>query len=248
VNDPVRPWPAHWIRKPVAGIRIFCFPYAGGASRTYMSWSHAAGPAVEICPVMLPGHEARMAEPLATSMDALVAQLALELLPFLDAPYALVGHSMGGLMAFGLTERFAALGHPPQVLVVSGCVPRRDPGDLPLHTLGDADLLAELRTMNGTPPEFFDSPELVALLLPVVRSDFGLSETYDLAAGRVVDVPIAALAGSDDASVPPDSVRAWRQHTTRTFHLSVVPGDHFFIRDTARVLPLILSALPPSFV
>jgi medium-chain acyl-[acyl-carrier-protein] hydrolase len=231
--------------KPHARARLFCLPYAGGSTHAFASWEAAAGPDLEICPVLLPGREERLGEPAPASMDALVPALAQGLEPFLDRRYAILGHSMGGMIGFALALHLSGHlpGRPaPAHLFLSACGPNRDPKRPYRHTLSDADLVELLRGMNGTPQEFFEHPELVSLLLPMVRADFTLSETFQAPDTARVPIPITAFAGADDPDAPAALVEAWHCHTD-TFSLHVLPGDHFFVHQAVPMLEVIRKAL-----
>jgi medium-chain acyl-[acyl-carrier-protein] hydrolase len=128
-------------------------------------------------------------------------------------------------------------------LFLSACGPRPDPERPCWHTLSDSDLIALLKTMNGTPQEFFNHPELVSLLLPMVRADFTLSETFEVPERERLAIPITAFAGTDDPDAPPSLVRAWRDHTTEDFSFHLMPGDHFFLHRAEPMLAAITRSL-----
>jgi medium-chain acyl-[acyl-carrier-protein] hydrolase len=228
--------------KPQARTRLLCLPYAGGGTRAFASWVAAAGPDLEICPVLLPGREERLGEPAASSMNALLPALAQGLEPFLDRRYAILGHSMGAMIAFALARHLAGRKAPVH-LFLSACGPRRDPERPYWHTLSDSDLIVLLKTMNGTPQEFFNHPELVSLLLPMVRADFTLSETFEVPERERLAIPITAFAGTDDPDAPPSLVRPWRDHTTEDFSFHLMPGDHFFLHRAEPMLAAITKSL-----
>ncbi|XVQ85639.1 thioesterase II family protein [Microbispora siamensis] len=229
---------------PAARLRLYCLPYAGGGSSAYASWQALLGREIEVCPIVLPGREGRMLESPISSMDALVPSLAEGLAPHLTRPYALFGHSMGALIAFELARRLVAYRLPaPAMLLLSGAGPVRDPRRENTHHLGDAELLDSLRRMNGTPPEFFGNPELVELLLPTIRADLQLAETFSVPDAVRIPVPITAFAGSADPYAGPAIVGGWRRHAAAGFALHELPGDHFFVRNAETLVPLIAGEL-----
>jgi medium-chain acyl-[acyl-carrier-protein] hydrolase len=229
---------------PSAGLRLFCLPYAGGGSSAYASWQAAVGPDVHVCPIVLPGREHRIAEPPASAMAALAGPLAEALSAHLDVPYALFGHSMGGLIAFEVARLLARHGLPaPAALLLSGTGPVRERDRPVTHHLPDPELLDALRAMNGTPPEFFDHPELVELLLPTIRADLTLAETFEVPESVRLRTPIVAFAGSGDTHAPPEIVDLWRRHTVAGFTMRVLPGEHFFLRDCPGFLEQMASEL-----
>src|SRR4051794_21932580 len=91
-------WVAHYQPNPHARLRLFCFPYAGGAASIFRNWQQSLPAGVEIFPVQLPGRENRFKQPPFTSLALLVETLAHVLNPYLDLPFAFFGHSMGALI------------------------------------------------------------------------------------------------------------------------------------------------------
>jgi medium-chain acyl-[acyl-carrier-protein] hydrolase len=78
------------------------------------------------------------------------------------------------------------------------------------------------------------------LLLPALRADFALRETYVYADEPTLDCPISAFGGLADRWVSRESLEAWRDQTRAGFSLQLLPGDHFFLADSR---PLLLAAL-----
>ena len=83
--------------------------------------------------------------------------------------------------------------------------------------------------MNGTPPEVLDNAELLGLMLPMLRADFQMIETYAYAEDRPLGCPITVLVGAEDPETEPEWCDGWRVHTTSRFATHTIAGDHFFI-------------------
>jgi 4'-phosphopantetheinyl transferase len=109
-----------------------------------------------------------------------------------------------------------------------------------VHTLPDAEFRDELRRLKGTPAAVLNDDELMELLLPTLRADFALCETYAFAPAPPLTCPISALGGLADDTVSRQDLDAWREQGTGPFRLRMLPGDHFFLQ-TAQ--PLLLRAL-----
>jgi medium-chain acyl-[acyl-carrier-protein] hydrolase len=234
-------------RKPRARARIVALPYAGGSSATYRHWSAHAPEDVEILAIQLPGRGSRFREPLPDSMDELVAALVPGIRRLLDRPYAIYGHSMGALIAFELCRalRKESL-RAPAVLIVSGSPGPRTRAAHPTtsHQLPDERFVELLRRFNGTPPAVLESAELMRLTLPMLRSDFKISETYRYRTERPLDVPIVALAGDQDRLCPPSRAMEWQEESTHTVACHAFSGNHFFLHEhAAAVVHLILPHL-----
>ncbi len=225
-------WVFRLRRQSPPHLRLFCFPYAGGSAAVYRSWPTALPSHVEVCAVRLPGREARLAEPAFTRADDLVTAVAEALEPLLDRPYALFGHSLGALAAFELARELRRRGRalPVRLLVSGARAPERPNPDPPLGHLSDEDFLAEVRRRyDAVPGAVLENPELVQLLLPSLRADFAVAETYSYRDEPALDCPISAYGGLDDPRVREDDLRAWEKYTTRPLDLRMFSGDHFFL-------------------
>lgn len=237
-------WIVYPAPRPAARARLFCLPHGGAAASVFREWPAGAS-RVEIAAVQLPGRESRLREPPIDRMERLVDELHEGVRTHLDRPYAFYGHSVGARVAFELTRRLRAAGDPlPAGLYVSGCPAPQAPQHAPAHGLPDAELAAMLRRLGGTPAEVFEFPDLLAMLLAVVRADFALAETCAYREEPPLDRPIRGFAGTADPEASPAEVDLWRAQTTAGFSLHVLPGDHFFPwTHRAAVLGLVESDL-----
>jgi surfactin synthase thioesterase subunit len=101
---------------------LFCFPCAGASSSVFFSWRKLAPPWLKVEPIELPGHGARLKEPLLEDCGALTSLLTVELASLLPENYAFFGHSMGALLAYGVARQLTARKlHLPQALFVACC-------------------------------------------------------------------------------------------------------------------------------
>ncbi len=231
---------------PKARLRLFCFPYAGGSASLYRTWAEDLPPDVEVCPVQLPGRESRFREPCYTRLMPLVHTLGEVLWPYLTLPYAFLGHSMGALISFELTRTLRRRGGPlPLHLFLSAHrapqLPDRQP---PIHHLPTPLFLEELRQLNGIPSEVLENAELMELMLPLLRADFAVAETYEYREDSPLPCPITAFGGLEDDEVNEEEVAGWREQTTSTFTMHMLPGDHFFLfKHRPALMPLIAQDL-----
>ncbi|NJO48502.1 MAG: thioesterase [Leptolyngbyaceae cyanobacterium RM2_2_4] len=216
--------------KPDAHLRLFCFPYAGGSSLNFRSWADHLPATVELCPIELPGRGPRMQEKPFTQLQPLIQAIAPALIPYLDKSFAFFGHSMGALVSFELAHLLRKdFGCSPSHLFVSGRrAPQLPDPDPPIHTLPDAEFIEELRRLNGTPEAVLQHDELMQLLLPTLRADFAVLETYRYTPAPPFDCPITAFGGLQDQDVGSEPLGAWREQTCADFSLHLFPGDHFF--------------------
>ncbi|MDT0343456.1 thioesterase II family protein [Streptomyces litchfieldiae] len=236
---------------PDTATRLFCLPWAGGGAAAFQrGWPRHLVPGLEVHPVELPGRGAEFDEPPARRLETLLDFLEKRLTPLLGEPYAVFGHSMGTLVAFELTRRFAAAGLPlPRHLFLSGS---GRPGQAattlkPMYLLPEDEFRAWLYETGGTPAEVFDNPELLDLLSPMVRADFELCHTYRYRPGPPLAMPLTVFGGDADPFVPVAALREWAELTTGPCEQVVLSGGHFAFRDQLpRVHAHIVATLRPA--
>ncbi|MGX9883183.1 thioesterase II family protein [Streptomyces sp. NPDC002276] len=212
-------------------IQLFCLPHAGAGASAYRDWPELLAPGIEAIPVQLPGRESRHREPARRSAAQLVAELSGPLAGRAGRDFALFGHSMGALLSYELAHALTELGKPPRHLFVSGLGGPHLPFAGPvLHEKTDDELVEAVAEMEGTAPEVLAQPELMQLLLPLLRADLTVWETYVPRPTSLlkVSVPITALGGRHDPGVSLDRLNAWEELTSADFHVEVFEGGHFF--------------------
>ena len=220
---------------PQAGLRLFCFPYAGGGAHAYREWARQLPPSVEVYAAQFPGRGARLFEEPFTDVAQFVEESSSSLLQHSDKPFVFFGHSMGALIGFELARRLRREKRPlPLHLFVSGRGTLRGlKGQLRRALLSDSELLEELRLFDGAPAELFGNAELMRIMMPSIRADFTACESYVYTAEPPLPCPLSAFGGLQDQDVSREQLEAWRDETTAAFSCKIFPGGHFFL-DTDR--------------
>lgn len=225
------PYLVNPLTKTQASLRLFCFPYAGGSARIFQKWPPRFPGTVEVCPLQYPGRGNRLREPPFARLEPLVKNLAETLPPLLEKPFAFFGHSMGAIVAFELARQLRRENKtlPVQLFVSASRAPQLPDRTPVAYNLPGPQFIEELRRLNGTDPEVLEHPELMNLMLPLLRADFAVAQTYTYVPEPPQFCPISVYGGREDQSVLPESLEGWREQTTGPFSLRLFPGDHFFL-------------------
>jgi medium-chain acyl-[acyl-carrier-protein] hydrolase len=239
-------WIAYHRPNPAARLQLFCLPYAGGGASIYRSWCNEMPKSIEVFPIQLPGREGRIAEPPFTRVAALAEAIAEEILPLLDRPFAFFGHSLGAKVCFEVARYLLnRYGLSAAHLFASACnAPHLPNTEQSLHDLPHDRLVEKLRFLNGTSGKILDHPRVLRMLLPLIRADFELYDTYRYLSEPFLDCPITVFGGDNDPVVDRERLWAWRGLAVAGFDLRLFPGDHFFLHTSQSfIIQAIVEAL-----
>ncbi|MGW0737854.1 thioesterase II family protein [Streptomyces sp. NPDC002851] len=228
-------------------LRLYCFAHAGAGTTSFARWREHLGPDVELAPLPLPGRDSRRRERRVTSRAGLLDDLLGTVAEGAAAgPYALYGHSLGGLVAYTLTRALAERGLPAPVLLAVGACPPPDAVLEHVGSVSDERLLGFLGDLGSAPSGALAAADSIwhRTVLPVLRDDLQLAAALrgaarDPATGGPLPVPLLAVDGLADPVVGSGAMDGWRRWTTGGLTRRSVPGDHFFVRG--REIPRLIG-------
>ncbi|MCD2469416.1 alpha/beta fold hydrolase [Streptomyces sp. MBT42] len=227
-------------------FRLVALPHAGGWPSAFRSWWQVLSEDVECVVAQLPGRGARIAEPPMNRVEPMVEALAGELAELEPLPYAVVGHSFGGVLGFELTRAMEAKGLPPARLAVSARQPPCFASEPPFaHLRTDEELLTHLTDIGGMSPGVRDRADLVGPSLRAIRADLEAMETYRRPRSGVAS-PILALGAVDDPVVIGDRMHLWSLETSGAFEYRTFTGGHFYLYTPANAAAVTALLLPAS--
>eukprot|EP00401_Gymnodinium_catenatum_P008974 CAMPEP_0117575876 /NCGR_PEP_ID=MMETSP0784-20121206/62468_1 /TAXON_ID=39447 /ORGANISM="" /LENGTH=292 /DNA_ID=CAMNT_0005375031 /DNA_START=32 /DNA_END=910 /DNA_ORIENTATION=- len=215
-------------------LRFFGIPQAGMGGWAFHGWTRWMPPEVEMMPVELPGRGARMREPKQESAGELARQCIEALLPLMrEKPFAIFGHSMGAWLVYEMVHELRRREEAmPLKVYFSGMRaphlygPSQDPDQIAptLHDLPSEEFWAHFERRYGKNPDLTNQG-IKEFVLPLLRSDFKVSETYELPADVAADasylalpVPMAALGAEGDDRHTKEQLAAWAVHTSVSFN------------------------------
>ncbi|MGX1885242.1 thioesterase II family protein [Streptomyces sp. NPDC055287] len=226
-----------WIHRydpaPDAPTRLVCFPHAGGSASFYLPVARAMSPDTDVLSIQYPGRQDRRHESCAASVDELARGVADALAPWLDRPVTLFGHSMGAMVAFEVARLLESAGTQPLGLIASGrrAPSRTRPRQDPVHLRDDQGLMDEIRRLSGTDDRLLADEELLRMILPAIRGDYRVVESYEYRPGPPLNCPVLSLMGDADPQVTEEEAGSWSEHTTGRFTKTVFPGGHFYLNS-----------------
>lgn len=226
--------------------RLVCLPFAGGTAATYRLWPSNLPDDVEVQFVQLPGRDMRGTATPLDSIEAMVEAVLPALDEIDDLPFAVFGHSLGALVAFEVTvalERSER--RTPDHLFVSS---RRPPdavdgsGQRLAHEMDDDEFVRIMKERYDAIPDVVASePDLLSLLLPLLRADVKAFETYRPLADHRVATPLHVFGGSDDTRPRPEHLDGWQRFAAGPVAFDIFPGGHFYLNDARPALVATLA-------
>jgi acyl transferase domain-containing protein/surfactin synthase thioesterase subunit len=236
------PWFVVHTPRPAARLRLICFPYAGGGTGVFRGWGTALPEDVEVVAIRAPGRESRAHEAPFDSVTDLVDDLMPRLDPILDRPYALLGYSLGALVAFEVAQRLRwTRERQPRALVVMGAPAPHRLNPVPDDALSDEKLLHFLEDGGVVSAEVLADDGMKVSILRLMRADGRMYQTYRASTRQLLECPIVAYGAEDDSIAPPSLVKAWEECTVARFLQRPMPGRHFFVHSHADLLLAMLG-------
>ncbi|MFI6044564.1 thioesterase II family protein [Nocardia sp. NPDC051321] len=231
-------------------VRLVCFPYSGGSAATYRAWASAMPAGFQLIAVQYPGHADRIAAAPAGSVAEMASSVAGELARLDPARCALFGHSLGAVVAYETAKVLQNNGTPADCLFVSGAAAPWQAGGGTTHRATDDELWSALRDLGGIEADIADHAELRELLLPVLRSDIALHETYRPAPEtEPLRCQVRCYYNTEDPLVDSARLVAWAAVGTGRFGLRAWPGGHFqSLTDSTELIGDIVATLAESGV
>ncbi|MED3394086.1 thioesterase II family protein [Bacillus wiedmannii] len=226
-------------------FKMFCFSHAGGTVRHFYKWKRQQQFDIEIIPIELAGRGSRVKEPFYENMESAVQDLYNKIVKQIDeTPYVILGHSMGGILAFEITKKIQQSAHNlPIFVIVSG---RRPPhiiiNQFPAsHSEHDIkEILTNLKKIGGV-PENLGNSSISELFLPVLKADLELIQTYDYYLNNIkLNAPLLILYANNDPLTKEKHIEEWDCYTIKSCEFIEFEGDHFFIyKERDKVLGLV---------
>lgn len=213
--------------------RLICLPYAGASSFAYHSWKKKLAGCAELITVELAGRGTRMREPFYSNIGEAIDDVYEMIVPFLNQPYVLFGHSMGSTMCYELAVKLIEKNEmAPMHMILSGRVPPLDCKDIPVFSNVDDDkFIDHILKLGGVDKQVFDNESLSSILLPIIRNDYRILENYKRNEKVIMPCDLSVFYGSEDEYTIVTTMEGWRSYSSGSCTLYRFDGGHFFINN-----------------
>lgn len=209
---------------------LLLFPYSGVGASIYNEVKNHITLPINCIPVQLPGREELIQEKPYDEMNLLVDYLASHLETLTAKPLIFFGHCLGALIAYE-TALTLMKKNSAQVLhffASASTAPNTHHVASPIHHLPSKQFLEQIqqRSYFRTKPT---TSTVCKILLPGLRADFKLYETYSRKEATSLSCPITVMSGQEDDFIRHEQTLEWKGLTQGKFHTALFPGDHLYL-------------------
>ena len=224
---------------------LFCLPYAGGSESIYYNWKEHINSSIILEAIELKGRGKRFSEDLYKDFEEAVDDILLNIKnKIMHHEYAIWGHSLGSLFAFELYYKICKenIKKPKHIFFSGSAAPSIMRKQKKIHMLPDDDFINEIVKLGGTPKEVLENKELLQLVIPILRNDMRISESYNYKEkSNKIACDITVFRGKDD-DITLEELLAWKNHCSGDFKAHTLDGNHFFINNNIESIASIINS------
>lgn len=220
-------------------MRIYCLPYAGGSSSAFVGWNKLFPNNIQVVNPELAGRGIRSKEKFYESIKEAAEDIYNKILyDYYDGgKFALFGHSMGCFIVYELYKKIRK-----NPILKNKLVHIFMSGNYAPHLNGDSEHFSEhykldiehfakyIVGMQGTSKEIFENPVLKNYFVPIIRSDYYITESYRTDNIVKFSCACSVLNGVDDELSYGD-LCSWKLYSPAGFEIRNFSGNHFFIKE-----------------
>jgi acyl transferase domain-containing protein/surfactin synthase thioesterase subunit/acyl carrier protein/NADP-dependent 3-hydroxy acid dehydrogenase YdfG len=226
------PWFVTTTKRDDAKLRLYCFHDAGGNTNLFSDWEKYINTDTEIVCIQLPGRGDLLDKEPYKDFKQFMSDFIPEIKQHIgDKPFAVYGHSMGGLLAFETVRELQnKYGLVAKSLIVSGAPSLRGYVNHFVNTiiesnLSDVDLVKYLPNAKNIDLK----NKLYLQMLHTLMADFKLLYSYKYEEQELLKTNVVAFGAKKDDRVDIADVKKWNTETIADFDFVERDGDHHFV-------------------
>lgn len=207
---------------------IVCFPHAGGQASAFNFLRNERS--FNAVPFEYSGHGSRISEKGYVSFAEAADAIAKEVSERFQGDMILLGHSMGAYIAYEVAYRLESIYHRRILaVVVSGQMAPSFHRVSGIKEISDAEFAGYLKDMGGISEDVAQNDELLQLMLPIIRSDYMLLDSYHPDGTHIIKAPIYVFVSDNDKEVIETNLHEWKRCTKDMRDVVMFQGDHFYL-------------------
>jgi surfactin synthase thioesterase subunit len=210
-------------------MRLYCIPCAGGSSTIFNKLKTDLLPN-EVVAVDYKGHGLRLCEVLYRDFNDLIEDISNIIIKSGDNNYALLGHSLGSIVALEVAYKLRKLNFSPRKLILLAMrPPHLNYKNKKLDLLNKDDFMNEIYEMGNMPEEIMLNSNLYNFFYEIIYNDYKIYSEYTHNFNlKPLNIPFFIGAGSKDQNAPIEDLTEWDKYTCSCILKKEFIGDHFF--------------------
>lgn len=223
-------------------VQLFCLPFAGGSANFYNEFKKYLSDNIELFPIELKGHGRRLSEECNYVMRDIVNDAVNEILKVISLePFAIFGYSMGATVCY---ESYKLLlskikRKPVHMFFAANSPPHERESNSDCHLWSNSEFLNKMKKLGGIPDEVLNEPELLNMILPILKADVQAENEYDCDFPLKVDCNISVIYSPED--VEQQVIAGWKNYTKGSSYFYPFSGNHFFIKSNLKYVVDIIN-------
>ena len=223
-------------------IQLFIFPYAGGSVAAFKRLTDLLDDRVEIVTVEYAGRGSRAKEPLAESIECLLddAISYCAARRRFDLPYAVMGYSMGSVLAYEMLARKSLQGELKHLFISAEVSPKDRSLELrKVSNPTEERILERARKLGGLDERMLQNKRFAEIFLKPMLSDYRLFFDYRFGGyeGKIRTNTTFFYCEKDTTQ---EDVKKWDELIEGKFKYFEIGENHFFINhhyeEMARII------------
>lgn len=212
-------------------IQFFIFPYAGGSAVSLKLFIDMIYEEVDVVAVEYPGRGSRSKENFLNSFSDMIEDAADFCCNHRDdrLPYALMGYSMGSIIAYEIMIRGGIIGDLKHFFAAAEISPKyRSEEFCSIGILTDEMIIERMNGFGGIDSALLKNPRFSSIFLKPAISDYKHLLSYRFNnTNKKVSVNASFLYSEKDTGI--DKVKKWEELLDGSFDYHEMGHDHFFI-------------------
>lgn len=219
-------------------MKLICLNYAGGNLAVFDGIKKHLSHDVELIALDYAGHGSRMKEDFYDSFQAMVEDMAVVINDNIDEePYALLGYSMGSVVAYEVVAQKLLKYNPIYMFLASHEAPCEKWDDRLYSDMDDLEFAHYIEAFGGFAKfedKMLGQKFFMKMIFNPIRADYRLLADYSWKSKDNIDIPVSIYYSDKD--VPTSHIKKWQKVFDTPIEFVEMGDNHFFIRDYAKEL------------
>lgn len=224
-------------------VQLYILPYAGGSIAAFTRLTELLDETIEVITVEYAGRGTRIKEPLAETICEMYEDAVnyCKKRRIVEKPFAILGYSMGSILAYEMIARKAIPGQLMHFFVAAEVSPRYCSADLQrAGKISDEMILKRAKKLGGMDKILLNDKRFTDIYIRPMISDCRNFFGYRYADNNeIIKTNMSAFYCQQDT--PLSEVEKWSELVNGTFDYYELGNNHFFINDHYKEMASIIN-------